>query len=57
MMMKKRLAMITAIMLAAGTVLVGCKGSDASTGSSTASKDEGGKSASEGSDNGMVLRL
>lgn len=56
-MMKKRLAMITAIMLAAGTVLVGCKGSDASTGSSTASKDEGGKSASEGSDNGMVLRL
>lgn len=55
--MKKRLAMITAIMLAAGTVLVGCGGPAASTDSSTAAKDEGGKSASEGSDSAMTLRL
>ncbi len=44
--MKKRLAVITALLLTAGMALSGCKGQTASTEGNTAAKNEGSESDS-----------
>ncbi|MCI9229000.1 MAG: TRAP transporter substrate-binding protein [Dorea sp.] len=55
--MKKRLAVITALLLTAGMALSGCKGQTASTEGNTAAKNEGSESDSGKSGDAMVLRL